>query len=74
MTEPDLPVLHRREYGDVVLVVGTDAAAVGRAVHDESGDPARRVLAFVGSPDHPALAEMLAELARDDEGTATPRS
>ena len=60
-----LPVVARRDFGDVVFVIGTDAAAVGHAVRDESAATARRVLAFVGAPDHPALTEMLNELAAD---------
>jgi len=64
--------IERRDFGHVVFVIGTDAAAVGRAVREESAGAAGRVLAFVGAPDHPALTEMLTELAA--EAPETPRS
>jgi hypothetical protein len=71
--EADPPVvLERRDFGHIVFVIGTDAAAVGRAVRDESAGSGGQVLAFVGSPDHPALTEMLSELAADT--AETPRS
>jgi hypothetical protein len=63
------PTVERRDFGHVVLVIGTDAAAVGRAVRDESAQSGGRVLAFVGAPDHPALTEMLTELAAEPEET-----
>jgi hypothetical protein len=64
--------VERRDFGHVVFVIGPDAATVGRAVREESSGAAGRVLAFVGAPDHPALAEMLAELGA--EATETPGS
>jgi hypothetical protein len=61
--EPDLTAtVERRDFGHVVFVIGTDAATVGRAVREESTISGGQVLAFVGSPDHPALTEMLSEL------------
>ncbi len=59
--EEDVAV-ERRDFGDLVFLIGPDAASVGRAVREESSGAAGRVLAFVGAPDHPALTEMLAEL------------
>jgi hypothetical protein len=61
--------IERRDFGHMVFVIGTDAAAVGRAVRDESVGSGGRVLAFVGSPDHPALSEMLTELAAETPQT-----
>jgi hypothetical protein len=64
--EPDTPTtIERRDFGDVIFVIGTDAATVGRAVREESAGSGGQVLAFVGSPDHPALMEMLSELVSD---------
>jgi hypothetical protein len=54
--------VERRDFGHIVFVIGTDAATVGRAVRAESAGSGGQVLAFVGSPDHPALTEMLSEL------------
>lgn len=68
----DAPAIERRDFGTVVFVIGRDAASVGRAVREESAGSAGRVLGFVGAPDHPALTEMLAELAA--EASETPRS
>ncbi len=65
----EAPVIERRDFGDIVFVIGTDAAAVGRAVRDESAGSGGRVLAFVGAPDHPALTEMLSELASESQET-----
>jgi hypothetical protein len=65
----DVPVVERRDFGDIVFVIGTDAAAVGRAVRDESAGPGGQILAFVGAPDHPALTEMLTELASESPET-----
>ena len=62
-------VVERRDFGHAVLMIGTDAAAVGRAVFDESVGSGRQVLAFVGASDHPALAEMLTELATEPSDT-----
>jgi len=67
---PEAPApIERRDFGHVVFLIGTDAAAVGRAVRRESAGSGGRVLAFVGSPDHPALTEMLTELAAESPGT-----
>ena len=65
----EAPEIERRDFGDIVFVIGTDAAAVGRAVRDESAGSGSRVLAFVGAPGHPALTEMLSELASEAQGT-----
>jgi len=70
--EQDVAPVERRDFGHVVFVIGPDAASVGRAVREESSGRTGRVLAFVGAPDHPALAEMLAELGA--ESTETPGS
>jgi hypothetical protein len=67
--EADETPVERRDFGDVVFVIGPDAASVGRAVREESNGPAARVLAFVGAPDHPALTEMLAELGAQPSET-----
>jgi hypothetical protein len=61
--------VERRAFGDLVFVIGADAASVGRAVREESAGAAGRVLAFVGAPDHPALSEMLAELGAEPSET-----
>ncbi len=64
---PDDPdaAIERRDFGHVVLVIGPDAASVGRAVREETATSGSRVLAFVGASDHPALTEMLAELGAE---------
>ena len=64
--------IERRDFGRIVVVIGTDAETVGRVVREESSGSGRQVLAFVGSPHHPALSEMLAELV--SEAPETHRS
>ena len=67
-----------RARGAAVVVVGTDAEAVGRSVEQLAAGGAR-VCAFVGDPandaDGAALAEMVAELFPDrwDASTVTTR-
>ena len=57
-------MIQRLELDGAVIVVGPDAAEVGAALRDTTGDY-ERVGAFIGSPDDPAVQAALDEMVEE---------